>query len=109
MTIFQTGRSNLDLQLFLRIIESDSVAGKNTKEDHVCIVCTMCLHSSLLPRQQEMADILMMQFYLSIYLGHDGHNETAKYLKFSNELFTEAIEAFGDFMNELLSEEDHEA
>lgn len=37
--------------------------------------------------------------YLSIYLGHDGLNETAKYLKFSNELFP--VDAFGDFMNEL--------
>ena len=47
--------------------------------------------------------------YLSIYLGHDGLNETAKYLKFSNELFPEAIDAFGDFMNGLLPEVDHEA
>ena len=46
--------------------------------------------------------------YLSIYLGHDGLNETAKYLKFSNELFPEAIDAFGDFMNGLLPEVDHE-
>lgn len=47
--------------------------------------------------------------YLSIYLGHDGLNETAKYLKFSNELFPEAIDAFGDFMNGLLPEVEHEA
>lgn len=47
--------------------------------------------------------------YLSIYLGHDGLNETAKYLKFSNELFPESIDAFGDFMNGLLPEVAYEA
>lgn len=46
--------------------------------------------------------------FLSIYLGHDGINETAKYLKFSNELFPEAIDAFGDFMSGLLPEVDYE-
>lgn len=46
--------------------------------------------------------------YLSIYLGHEGLNETAKYLKFSNELFPESIDAFGDFMCGLLPEVDHE-
>ena len=46
--------------------------------------------------------------FLSIYLGHDGINETAKYLKFSNELFPEAIDTFGDFMSGLLPEVDYE-
>ena len=46
--------------------------------------------------------------FLSIYLGHDGINETAKYLKFSNELFPESIDAFGDFMGGLLPEVDYE-
>ena len=46
--------------------------------------------------------------FLSIYLGHDGINETAKYLKFSNELFPESIDAFGDFMSGLLPEVDYE-
>lgn len=31
--------------------------------------------------------------FLSVYLGHAGINETAKYLKFSNELFPEAIDS----------------
>lgn len=47
--------------------------------------------------------------FLSLYLGHEGINETARYLKFSNELFPESVEAFGDFMNELLPEVDYEA
>ena len=45
--------------------------------------------------------------YLSIYLGHDSLDETAKYLKFSNEMFPESMEAFGDFMNTLLPEVDY--
>ena len=46
--------------------------------------------------------------YLSIYLGHDSLDETSKYLKFSSELFTEAVENFGDFMYDLLPEVDYE-
>ena len=47
--------------------------------------------------------------YLSIYLGHDSLNETAKYLKFSNELFPDSIDAFGEYINGLLPEVDYEA
>ena len=47
--------------------------------------------------------------YLSLYLGHDRLDETAKYLKFSNELFPEAIDAFGNFMDGLLPEVEYEA
>ncbi len=46
--------------------------------------------------------------FLSIYLGHESINETSKYLKFSNELYPESIEAFGNFMSELLPEVDYE-
>lgn len=47
--------------------------------------------------------------YLSLYLGHESLNETSKYLQFSNEMFPESINAFGDFMNGLLPEADYEA
>lgn len=47
--------------------------------------------------------------YLSVYLGHEGLDETAKYLKFSNELYPESIDAFGEFMIDLLPEVDYEA
>lgn len=47
--------------------------------------------------------------YLSIYLGHDSLDETSKYLKFSNEMFPDAIECFGDFIEELMLEVDYEA
>ena len=46
--------------------------------------------------------------YLSVYLGHEGLNETAKYLKFSNELFPESIDAFGEFLDGLMPEVDYE-
>lgn len=42
--------------------------------------------------------------FLSIYLGHVSLNETAKYLKFSNEMYPEAIADFGTYMEELLPE-----
>lgn len=35
--------------------------------------------------------------YLSIYLEHDSLKETEKYLKFSSELYPEAMELFGQF------------
>ena len=47
--------------------------------------------------------------FLSIYLGHESINETAKYLKFSNELYPESIDAFGNYMSGLLPEVDYEA
>lgn len=46
--------------------------------------------------------------FLSAYLGHAGINETAKYLKFSNELFPDSIDSFGRFMSDLLPEVDYE-
>ncbi|MBU3114602.1 tyrosine-type recombinase/integrase [Clostridium lacusfryxellense] len=35
--------------------------------------------------------------YLSIYLGHDSLNETEKYLKFSSEMFPEAMDLFDGY------------
>ena len=46
--------------------------------------------------------------YLSIYLGHEGLDETSKYLKFSNEMYPESIDAFGGFMRDLLPEVQNE-
>lgn len=42
--------------------------------------------------------------YLSIFLGHDSLKETEKYLKFSNELFPEAMELFGQFTTKVFPE-----
>lgn len=46
--------------------------------------------------------------YLSIYLGHDSLNETAKYLKFSSELFPKAVTTFEEYIADLLPEVDYE-
>jgi integrase len=46
--------------------------------------------------------------YLSIYLGHERLDETSKYLKFSSDLFPDAMEAYGTYMEEILPEVDYE-
>jgi len=42
--------------------------------------------------------------YLSIYLGHDSLRETEKYLKFSSELFPEAMKIFGRYTAQIFPE-----
>ena len=42
--------------------------------------------------------------YLSIYLGHDSLKETEKYMKFSSEMFPEAMELFDDYTAQIFPE-----
>jgi len=42
--------------------------------------------------------------YLSIYLGHDSLKETEKYLKFSSEMFPNAMELFKDYTAQIFPE-----
>ena len=42
--------------------------------------------------------------YLSTYLGHETLNETAKYLKFSSDLFPDALERFEDYTLDIFPE-----
>ena len=42
--------------------------------------------------------------YLSIYLGHDSLQETEKYMKFSSELFPEAMKLFSDYSADVFPE-----
>lgn len=42
--------------------------------------------------------------YLSIYLGHDSLKETEKYLKFSSEMYPEAMELFDDYTMQIFPE-----
>jgi integrase len=42
--------------------------------------------------------------YLSTYLGHENLNETAKYLKFSSDLFPDALERFEDYTTDVFPE-----
>jgi len=46
--------------------------------------------------------------YLSIYLGHDSLKETEKYLKFSSEMYPEAMELFEDYTTPIFPEVDYE-
>jgi len=46
--------------------------------------------------------------FLSIYLGHDSLKETEKYLKFSSELFPNALELFEDYAGMVFPELDYE-
>jgi integrase len=46
--------------------------------------------------------------FLSVYLGHDCLNETEKYLKFSSELYPEALELFEEYTEGLFPEVDYE-
>lgn len=47
--------------------------------------------------------------YLSIYLGHDSLQETEKYMKFSSELFPEALELFSEYSADIFPEVEYEA
>jgi len=47
--------------------------------------------------------------YLSIYLGHDSLQETEKYMKFSSELFPEAMALFSDYSADVFPEVEYEA
>jgi len=46
--------------------------------------------------------------FLSIYLGHDSLNETDKYLKFSSELYPQALDIFEDYAGQVFPEVDYE-
>jgi len=46
--------------------------------------------------------------YLSIYLGHDSLQETEKYMKFSSELFPDAMDLFSDYAAGILPEVTYE-
>ena len=46
--------------------------------------------------------------FLSIYLGHESLNETEKYLKFSSEMYPEALELFEEYAGDVFPEVDYE-
>ena len=46
--------------------------------------------------------------FLSVYLGHDSLNETEKYLKFSSDMYPEAIELFEEYAGNVFPEVDYE-
>jgi integrase len=46
--------------------------------------------------------------FLSVYLGHDSLSETEKYLKFSSEIYPEALELFEKYTDSVFPEVDYE-
>lgn len=100
---------------FEKILEKLGIQLKNRKwhERGPCLHCMRHVFAfkSFAQGERNGMHVDGMIPYLSLYLGHDSLNETAKYLKFSSEMFPEAIDAFGSFMDDLLPEvnfEDYE-
>lgn len=73
-----------------------SLAGKKKHQRGPCMHCLRHVFVFKSFRNAENAGRRINDAipYLSIYLGHDSLKETEKYLKFSNELFPEAMELF---------------
>lgn len=98
---------------FETILKDNSIELKNRKK-HERGPCLHCMRhvfafKSFAQAERQGRHLDDTIPYLSIYLGHEGLNETAKYLKFSNELFPESIDAFGSFISGLLPEVAYEA
>ncbi len=98
---------------FEKVLKDNAICLKNRKkyERGPCLHCMRHVFAfkSFAQAERQGRHLDETIPYLSIYLGHEGLNETAKYLKFSNELFPESIDAFGCYMDELLPEVAYEA
>lgn len=117
--LFSSSRSNGHISdhavkhRFERILQENGIRLENRQkyERGPCLHCMRHVFAfkSFAKAEQEGRHLDDAIPYLSVYLGHDGLNETEKYLKFSNELFPESIDAFGNFMSGLMPEVDYEA
>lgn len=117
--LFPSSRSNGHISghavkhRFERILQENGIRLENRQkyERGPCLHCMRHVFAfkSFAKAEQEGRHLDDAIPYLSVYLGHDGLNETEKYLKFSNELFPESIDAFGNFMSGLMPEVDYEA
>lgn len=117
--LFPSSRSNEPIsheavkQRFKTILRDNGIHLENRKK-HERGPCLHCMRhvfafKSFAKAEKEGRHLDDAIPFLSVYLGHEGINETAKYLKFSSELFPESIATFGDFMNDLLPEVDYDA
>ena len=96
---------------FETILKENDIKLKNRKK-HERGPCLHCLRhifafKSFAKAESESRHVDDTIPFLSVYLGHESINETEKYLKFSNELFPESVDAFGSFMKDLLPEVDY--
>jgi len=83
-----------------------SLLGRKKHERGPCLHCLRHVFTFKAFRNAEMegrrVDDLVP--YLSIYLGHDSLKETEKYLKFSSEMFPEAMGLFDDYTTQIFPE-----
>ncbi len=99
-------------QIFERILSDNDIHLENRKkrERGPCLHCFRHVFAfkSFAKAEREGRHVNDAIPYLSIYLGHENLNETSKYLKFSSEMFPEALEAFGAYMVDIIPEVDYE-
>ena len=96
---------------FKTVLKSNSIQlqGRKKFERGPCLHCFQHVFAFKSFAQAERSGIHVDDEipYLSIYLRPESLDETSKYLKFSNEMFPEAIDCFGDLMEELMPEVDY--
>ncbi len=83
-----------------------SIPGRKSHQRGPCIHCFRHIFACRSFKQGEIAGWAANDQvpWLSIYLGHKGLMETQKYLKFSNEVFPEAMEMFNAYTNRIFPE-----
>lgn len=84
--------------------------GRNRHERGACLHCLRHVFTFKSFEQAEKTGIRIDNAipYLSIYLGHERIEETQKYLKFSSEMFPDALDRFGSFTSDIFPEVDYE-
>lgn len=97
---------------FDRILETAciSLPGRKKHERGPCLHCLRHVFAFKSFAKAEKMGIRIDNTipYLSIYLGHDSLEETEKYLKFSAEIFPDALASFEDFTSDVFPEVDYE-
>ena len=83
-----------------------SLPGRKKHQRGPCIHCLrhVFVFKSFADAQKDGRRIDDAVPYLSIYLGHDSLKETEKYMKFSSEMFPEAMELFDDYTAQIFPE-----
>lgn len=85
---------------------SISMKGRAKRERGPCLHCLRHVFAfkSFAEAEKSGRTIDTSVPYLSIYLGHDSLKETESYLKFSSELYPEAMELFEDYTLQIFPE-----
>ncbi len=90
------------------ILEQSNIflPGRKKHQRGPCLHCLrhVFVFKSFAKAEQEGRRIDDLVPYLSIYLGHDSLKETEKYMKFSSEMFPDAMELFDGYTAEIFPE-----